>query len=98
MASQSFLLFSFLCLVISYQRQQSWADALQVSTPSDISDGDCFAPEYLDSFKISPGGYKASEASMNGVKCASLCEGFDFPFAGVVYSRYCLCSTLEDLK
>src|SRR5437879_5393235 len=98
MASQNLLLFSVLCLVISYQRQQNWVDALQVTSPSDISDGDCFFPDFLDSFKISPGGYDALEATMNGAKCASLCEGFDFPFAGVVYSRYCLCSTLEDLK
>jgi hypothetical protein len=68
-----------------------------LSTPisSSVQDGECYSAEVLDVFRTSSGGYDAS-MSMNGTTCSLLCQEFDFPLAGVVSNKYCLCGMTDD--
>lgn len=62
----------------------------QVTSEATFNDGDCLSYEALNYFCHSPGGYEVAKIDLKS--CSSLCGDFEYPFAGLVGKKYCLCA------
>lgn len=80
------------------EEQQSHRTASRGNNEVILSNGDCLAPEALNLFKFTPGGYEVSDGNqITPSVCANLCTTFSYRYSGIILKTYCLCASDEDI-